>query len=194
MSLIYHFNHKAIISGNLVEVFKYENTQYFNYNRKSFNSNTHNQSVSTVINRDVPAESVDRAIKRVKRLIASNINAHKDNSGDQIKSKFITFTFKCNIKTEDTAKKYIKAFNEKLKRKFSGFKPAYINVFEKQKNGRIHIHSIYFNMPYISYEDLLNLWPNGGIHINAIGESIEDINRISKYLTKDFNKREHVKM
>src|SRR5690625_7282381 len=61
-------------------------------------------------------------------------------------------------------------------------------VVERQKLGAIHYHVIFYNLPYISFNQLLEVWQHKneqrGLRINAIKE----IDNVGSYVTKYISK------
>jgi hypothetical protein len=103
--------------------------------------------------------------------------------------KFLTLTFGDHITDIDVAMREftlsIKRLNYALcKSKKAAIK--YLGVIEFQKNGRVHFHVIFFNMPYVDrIIDVFNeVWGKGHMVIRAV-DHVKDVGLyISKYMTK----------
>lgn len=112
------------------------------------------------------------------------------------KTKFVTLTFKENVKdvlyTNYEFSKFIKRLNFNLY-KVKKQKLKYLAVWEKQKRGAIHYHVIFFDLPYIKNKDLQEIWGHGYIKINKIDvDSIDNRGRyISKYFSKDLDYKDY---
>lgn len=197
MTQIKHFNSKAILSGTILELYEYDETLYYNYTVKDFiiekskmqnnideklNKNINDKSI-TDTKRDYSNETKLQAIKRAKRLIASNCSTDSN-----ITPKFITLTFSDDITTFKDAQTKFRLFKERLDRQLRR-SLKYFGVREYQQNGRVHYHLIYFNMPYIDVGDLKKIWKYGNVNIKTFNNTQNDYKNISKYMMKDFDNR-----
>lgn len=166
---------KIIFSGHKVEHLFFDGYNYF----------------------DNPARGVLRSKTKLKRLVNANCYQWKKQNGDYFMPLFMTFTFSedCIPESPNQIKKanllyrdFIKRFNYHI---FDTKKAhlKYINVPEfGEKNGRLHFHSIFFNVPRISglYHIVENLWENGYIWISSV-KDFDDLGQyISKYITKSY--------
>lgn len=121
---------------------------------------------------------MNRAKKMVRWLVNANINCW----GDEL-PKFLTLTFKEDVRDIKKANYEFKKFRQRLEYSL-GVKLKYLGVIEFTKKGRIHYHVIFFNMPYIKHSELLRIWGNGGLRINAI-DNIDNVGAyVCKYMTK----------
>src|SRR5699024_1049807 len=118
------------------------------------------------------------------------INANIGAWGDYF-PKFMTLTFKQNMKDHTEANKEFMKFSQRLNykiyKKTSGLK--YTCVVERQKRGAIHYHVIFYNLPYISFNQLLEVWQHKneqrGLRINAITEIDNVGSYVVKYISKE---------
>lgn len=174
-------NKKVIISGNVIEIFSYENAYLKGYENTSSKKgracsiDTDEQTKS--VNRD---KTLNRARSRVRRLA---------NANPQL-TKFITLTFADNITDLKIANKkfcdFIKRLNYYSQNAYLTNKVEYIAVVEFQKRGAIHYHML-CNLPYIPAKQLEKIWKNGFVKINKI-DSVDNIGAyVTKYMTKDHN-------
>lgn len=143
-----------------------------------------------------------RAKQNLIRLIACNTGSSAE------KPTFWTFTFdpkKCeNIQDLKSANYYFKIFRQQLTRKL-GYKPKYIAVPEFQKNGNVHYHVIFFNLPFIAtdigaykktpsllkkkvYDFTMNdIWTYGFTHVILLNKVRNVSLYLIKYMSKSFN-------
>jgi len=130
----------------------------------------------------------------MKNLIACNAWRWLKKNGKPFPPIFLTLTFGENVKILKTANriysKFIQRYNYKL------FKTKdkilqYVTVPEFQKNGRVHYHGLFFNLPYNpkNYDIARDTWGNGFILMKAAsGKTIYGLsNYLSKYLVKNFD-------
>ncbi|MDN5303589.1 MAG: hypothetical protein PWP46_468 [Fusobacteriaceae bacterium] len=108
------------------------------------------------------------SLKRSKERIVNLINANINNN-----VKFLTLTFRDNITDVKQSNKeftnFIKRFNYYLKIKKSyNEKLKYISVLETQKRGAIHYHILLFDCPFVSFEELMNIWGLGSVYIECL--------------------------
>jgi len=111
-------------------------------------------------------------------------------------TKFMTLTFRDNIKdvsyTNKEFKKFIKRLNYYLY-KVKKHHLKYLAVWEKQKRGAIHYHIIFFSLPYIQSKKLGKIWSHGFVKINLVDVDSKD-NRgryVSKYFSKDIDEKDY---
>ena len=110
---------------------------------------------------------LQRSKKNLRRLINANVGQY----GKEFTAKFLTLTFKDNVKDLDKANYEFEKFIKRLNYHCFGTKKAnlkYTCVVEFQKRGAIHYHVIIYNMPYVKANDVANVWGNGFIKINKI--------------------------
>jgi hypothetical protein len=115
----------------------------------------------------------------VRRLIRLNFTS---------KAKFVTLTFKDEIKDVVKANKLFNLFIKRLAYNLKS-NPKYIAVIEfqdKKQRGVVHYHLL-IDMPYISKERLAKIWSYGFIFINKI-RHVDDLGAyVSKYMSKERN-------
>lgn len=177
-----HFNNKIVVSRNIIEMYQYENPYYFDIKK---DKNNRTKCIATeekkAMNR---TKAVNRAIKDVRRFIASNYTKNT--------TKFITLGFKENITMISEAKKKLAQFHRRLKRRLNAA-PKYVGVYEYQSNGKIHFHIIYFNLNNINYEELLKIWNNGSAYIQTVRYGVTSFNHLTNYMLKANENREDEK-
>lgn len=108
--------------------------------------------------------------------------------GKEFTSKFVTLTFRENVKDLKTANYEFKKFMQRLNYYMFGTKKANIKyscVPEFQKRGAVHYHLIFYNLPYLKANDLESIWGNGFIKVNKI-DNVDNVGAyICKYMTKE---------
>jgi hypothetical protein len=184
---IQSYNIKAIVSGNVYEFYRYEDTMFRGYERKksSIPIDTFYDSEGTEVYIDpdtgemVPkkiesrARSNIRARNKLRRLALANFSN---------KSKFITLTFKENMQDLTESNKLFKAFIRELRKRQKDLK--YIAVIEFQKRGAIHYHLL-CNLKYVPAKKIEEIWGQGFIKINRI-DHVDNIGAyVIKYMTKE---------
>ena len=172
---------KIVQSGDIIEIYEYEKGYLKGYKltdsekekngrlkgEKSNNYEEHRKQV------------LQRAKKNLRRLINANVGQY----GKEFAAKFLTLTFKENIKDLDKANYEFEKFIKRLNYHCFGTKKAnlkYTCVVEFQKRGAIHYHVIIYNMPYIKANNIGNVWGNGFIKINKI----DDIDNVGAYVSE----------
>jgi len=197
---------KIIISGNYLELFKFERGVKVGYticNRKQtrrkkkkiepkqleiFNSQTF---------RIIKPEENEYSDEELKPRMSSyyrtkaNIKRLAWSNADEF-LVFLTLTFKDNIQDFGRANYELKNFLKKLRRRYPDIK--YLGICEFQKRGAIHYH--FLVNKFHDANDLAKMWKNGFIKINKLRNKSNLGNYIVKYLCKEiyldnrfFNKR-----
>lgn len=176
-----HYNSKVTISGNLLEIVEYKETQFYGYSKKA------TAATSVLSNTEVNRKkTIKRAVKTVRNYIATN---YKKGS-----TKFITLVVADSNLDMKQAKKRLEKFNAKLKG-IIGDKPKYVGVVEQQKNGNIHFHIVYFNLKYLEHDQLLQIWKHGSAYIEPVTYGYKSFNCLSVYMLKQAeNKKENEKL
>jgi len=170
------YDKKIIVSGNIVEVYEYEKLISIG-ECKNKNGRNGNEEVCEREN-EYRGIVLNRARKDVRRLINANIGAWGE------KPKFVTLTFGKHVTEPKIANYEFKKFRQRLEYKLD-LKLKYVTVIEFMKNGRVHYHVVFFNLPYIENEKLAEIWGHGFIKINAI-EEVDNVGAyVTKYMTKD---------
>lgn len=172
---------KIVYSGDVIEVYEYDKGYLKGYEltdsekgkigrlkgEKSNNYDEHRKQV------------LQRAKKNLRRLINANVGQY----GKEFTAKFLTLTFKDNVKDLDKANYEFKKFIQRLNYYCFGTKKAnlkYTCVVEFQKRGAIHYHVIIYNIPFVKANDIANVWGNGFIKINKI----DDVDNVGAYVSE----------
>lgn len=119
------------------------------------------------------------------------VNANKVY--DRGRHSFLTLTYKEEQRDITTAQrdfaKFIQRLNYAPTIRKSTKRIRYVSVIEfqdKKRNGVIHFHVILFDVPYIHWHTLTQLWGHGSIDINARDKSGKPltVTRVAKYMAK----------
>ena len=164
-----------------------------------------NYKVSSSIDIETFNKITLRAQQNIFDIINANINEWRtynvetgEYDGEKAYTKFLTLTFKENITDMKKANREFTKFNMRLSYKLYKVRKnvlKYLCVPEFQKRGAIHYHVIYFNLPFVNWEALMEVWNvnnTGGVYIECIkdkdknGNSIESVAKyIAKYVSKN---------
>lgn len=100
------------------------------------------------------------------------------------RDKFITLTFKDEIRDVKEANRRFKQFVQRMRYKYSDFKYlAVIEFQDKNRGGVVHYHML-AKLPFIKAKEIQDIWRNGYIKINAI----EHVDNLGAYVVKYMNK------
>ena len=113
----------------------------------------------------------------LKRLINANVGRYPETD------KFITLTFK-DFKSREQVLEDFRNFNRRLSDKYHDYK--YIAVIERGTKGtkRLHLHCLFFGLPYVPQKEFQSIWNYGGIDMRAIEKYDDVANYIMKYVKK----------
>jgi len=167
---------KMFISGNMIEIYTYKEPYFYNTPVRKRNYNSTHQQIRR-------KDNTYTARTNIRRLITANINQPTG------KPVFVTLTFNRNITNLKEGNyeftKFIKRLNN-----YTNAKSKYLSVIEFQKKGRIHYHTIFFGLPYISYQTFeTKIWKNGDTNMQAIkSKSLKKIRNIGAYVSKYLSK------
>jgi hypothetical protein len=185
---------KVIVSGHIIEVYEYEKIEPPTEEKKKKDKPEKADRTEENLK-----QTSHRARESLRRLIISNFDD---------KDLFITFTFKENIKDNETANKEFKKFIQRIKHMCSKSKHdfKYVAVIEyqmKNNRGAVHYHMICnLSLDMIpgvlldgweKYHDKENkfrekYWKNGWVNIKEINGCDNVGAYLLKYLSKDFTK------
>jgi hypothetical protein len=133
-----------------------------------------------------------RSKRNLRWLINTNTKNTYGPNGEKCTFKFLTLTFKENIKDITQANYIFKKFIQRLS--YYTYKKEnilkYATVIEFQKRGAIHYHVIIFNMPYVSAIKISKIWNlknRGSIHIKKIDDIKNAGSYICKYMSKNMD-------
>lgn len=143
--------------------------EVFEYQRKDFEGN-----------RTDNIKNVKRSLSELRRIINYNVV-------DVSKARWLTLTYKENMK--DTKRLYddVRKFLMRLKYYYKDYKIEYINVVEPQGRGAWHCHlMLLFDKiaPFIKNDELSKLWGFGFVSVKALDGDIDNIGAyLSAYLS-----------
>jgi hypothetical protein len=169
---------KVIISGDVIEIYNYENGYLKGYENRKENTGRKKDYES-----ENYAEHRKQVLQRAKRDLRRLINANVGQYGKEFTAKFLTLTFNENIQDIEQANYEFQKFIKRLNYYCFGTKKAnlkYTCVIEFHKSGVIHYHVILYNMPYVKANDIANVWGNGFIKINKI----DDVDNVGAYVSE----------
>ena len=172
--------HKIIQSGDIIEIYEYSEGYL-----KGYENNNANSGRKIGYKSENYEEHRKQVLQRAKKNLRRLINANVGQYGKEFTAKFLTLTFKDNVKDLDKANYEFKKFIQRLNYYCFGVKKnnlKYTCVVEFQKRGAIHYHVIIYNMPYLKANDIANVWGNGFIKINKI-DNVDNVGAyVSEYL------------
>jgi hypothetical protein len=190
-------NLKAIVSGNVVEIFSYEKPLAYDFSIPSSKRVRDDDEDERPREKkeDVRKRSMYRARSLVTRLIYSNVWQWKQDGGEAFPPAFITFTFAENLTDIEKANEVFTLFIKRLN--FQLFKSKksilkYITVTEFQKRGAVHFHCLFFNLPIGLVESerttrrIAHVWGHGFIDTKDVTNIDKAIRYLTKYMLKGF--------
>ena len=188
------YNLEIKIAGKHVTLKKLSKKKYFNYQVKNPPAPaSKGQSQNT---RENFLKSIVRARKRVFDIIACNVNVIPDLHGEIQRPKFWTLTFADHVTDLEVANDEFTKFNKRLSWHLYGIRKnvlKYICIPEFMKNGRVHFHILYFNLPYVEQSKFQSIWGNGWTFVKGVSkkENIMDFaSYVAKYINKENSKGE----
>jgi hypothetical protein len=175
------YKKKFIVSGDILELYEYENDIYTDYDLSKFRDHP-GRCNSSITDEDTKkmnrAKTSNRSARNVRRLVNSNIEKN---------SKFVTLTFEEDIRELKDANYIFKKFKQRLEYQLK-INLKYLCVPEFTKKGRVHFHVIFFNLPFIKNTTLGMIWGHGFIKINKIDNCDNVGSYVAKYMTKENEK------
>lgn len=183
----FSYNYKIVESGRIIEIYKYDDEKYkiikadkedldkktkTNIKKEKKKSETDQEYIRS-------EETINETRRRLKRLINANIGQYNT------KDKFITLTFK-DFLTRDEVVHAFKLFNKRLRYKYPKCNYQYIAVIEKgtQNTERLHLHCLFFGLPYIKVDVFQEIWEYGIVNMKAL----KDYKDVSSYMLKYVSK------
>lgn len=165
---------KAVIAGNVIELYEYEHLNIHG------GGEIHGDGKDR---EDNYARTQRRRKQDLRRLITMNFDAKG--------SKFVTLTFDnergFDIKDVKACNVHFKKFIMRLRYKFGDFKyVAVIEFQDKNDRGAVHYHMI-CNLPYIRKSELAEIWGAGFIKVNRI-DNVDNVGvYVTAYMTEDMD-------
>lgn len=186
MGKIAKVKNKIIITGDIIEVFEYSEgySKGYSLNSADRSKKGRKKDYTSQEYRDNREKVLNRARSDLRRIINSNANQY----GKEYTTKFLTLTFRENIKDLKMANYEWKKFIQRLNYEVYNTKKSVIKysvVPEFQKRGAVHYHVVFYNLPYLKADLVSEIWGNGFIKINKI-DNVDNLGAyVCKYMTKD---------
>ena len=171
---------KCVKSGKILEKYVYESPQFKKIGNDKGNLKIgKKQNKKKCTNEKYKREdrSVYKTKQMLKRLINTNIGRYSETD------KFITLTFK-DFKSREQVLTDFRNFNRRLSDRYKDYK--YIAVIERgtKSTKRLHLHCLFFGLPYVPREEFQAIWSYGGVDMRAIEKYDDVANYIMKYVKK----------
>lgn len=178
---------KAVVAGNVVEIFEYEIGYVKGYEDKEGKKGRKVSNEGKSVDYDENRKKVlQRARTELRRIVNSNVGQY----GNEFTVKFVTLTFAENITELSQANYEFKKFIKRLNYAMFGSKIAnlrYSVVPEFQKRGAVHYHVIFYNLPYLKANYLAEIWGHGFIKVNKIDNVTNVGSYVCKYMQEDIS-------
>tara|TARA_B100002051_G_scaffold276628_1_gene326242 strand:+ start:14119 stop:14970 length:852 start_codon:yes stop_codon:yes gene_type:complete len=203
-------NTKIVAAGQIVRVTRYlDEPVAYNFKRKK---EIPIEGMSTRAERRRVAKEVywtperlekERELNRKKAMISAasrlrdwvNANAwqYRDVNGRLYLPVFVTLTFREDVRDIETANEIFTLFIKRLnffvlKDKRAELK--YVNVIEfqdKTRDGVIHYHTLFFNLPFVYKKKLEKIWDQGFVKIKKVDKVKNLAGYMTKYMVKGFD-------
>lgn len=167
---IYHT--RVVTSGPIVEIYQYEVPIVTGQQRNGFGRGIGDADETKKAKNRV--DTLRKARQSIRRLVNANIGPE---------SKFVTLTFKDNVRDFKVANYEFKKFVGRLKY-FVGKRLKYLVVPEFHRSGVIHYHVVFFSLPYVRQKILQEIWGQGIVDIRKI----RHVDNLGAYVCKYLNK------
>lgn len=202
--------YKVYRSGNVIEVYQYDEPRFLGFARKQSIGNRMDQLITVVdektgelVTREMTEKELADYIeeKQMFNRAKSNIRARNEIRRKALanfdsKSSFLTLTFQENLQDLDIANRvfrsFVKYMRRDLKEKKWSFK--YLAVIEFQERGAIHYHLLCDLPKYYSYSRIRNRWRQSiGLNgVNGTGSikhvRIDRVDNVGAYIVKYMTK------
>lgn len=175
------YKYRIVKAGKVVMVYEYEKLQGIPRQQKSSSSGEERTDLERIISR---MDNLNRSKAACRNIINANLDRYSNPD------KFVTLTFKDDIRDLETANREFKIFIQRLNRylkKHGHGQAKYVCVPEPQdktRGGVIHFHVIFFGLPYIPNVELRKLWGQGFVRINAISKYSDIAGYLVNYMRK----------
>lgn len=175
------YNKKVVQTSSYIEVWEYEEPIQMGYKKKPPSPKKKNNDSDELEKLKRLTKTRQNAKHELIRLIDTNYNEET--------TKFVTIRTKENIQDRQEFNLIFDKFMKRLNYNVFHTKKKilkYVAVLEKQKRGAYHAHILLFNLPFIEYEKLKEIWKLGSVWINQVDVDSKD-NR-GRYITKYMEK------
>jgi len=191
-------NTKVILTGSIIQVYQYADKSlaygsYVSGRNKAGRKIDVIDEASKLRKAESRKKSKQRSGVRFRELIISNAWHWVDPFGNPYAPIFITFTFENDIRDVGIANAYFSCFINRLNRKvFGGSRRCnlkYVSVIEFQdlnRDGVVHYHTIFFNLPINDTDILFKLWGHGFITKMELKE-LDEIESVGMYASKELS-------
>lgn len=182
---LYCYDSKVIYSGDIVEIYMYNNGVFKGLNTNNKNGRNGNGNITD----EERAKNREMTLSRARKEFMRTVNANVGRYGD-IRPKFVSFTFDDNVEDLKEANVIWGKFIKRLNYYVYGKKCSqlqYGGVPQFQERGAVHYHVIFFNLPYVNNKELARIWGQGFIKINAI-DNVNNVGAyVCRYMNRDFD-------
>ena len=183
---------KLVIAGNIVSLYEFEKAVAYGNKRIIEKESEEIEEKKKENTLDSRRRSMYRARKKIINLVNANCEMWKDKNGKPYLQLMYTFTFRDDIRDVKTANFEFTKFIQRLNYKITSQKKSYlkyVNVieFQDETRGVIHYHTIFFNLPYVDFWELSDLWGQGYAEYEDIDDSMGVAKYVSKYISKSFD-------
>ena len=185
-------NTKLVITGSIVEAYFFTNKPLV----YGFSVPNHNKTRGKIIITNEESKlrklesrkrSMRRAGSNIRKLVNANAWQWKSPVGVPYMPIFATFTFRDDIRDIKKANISFSHFIRRLNYIVSnGSKKCtlkYISVIEFQdlnRDGVVHYHTVFFNLPIDKTDFLPKIWAQGYVYL----KKIDEINNVGAYISK----------
>lgn len=215
--MVYHrYNAKMKVAGDSVKVSFYQNGILSGWTKEKKAAEEEKREYEYDPERRW-AQTGNNARRRIYDFVACNLNMHLDHKGKKQSFKFVTLTFREDVKQRDQASRMFNDFIGRLNYFFhKGMSEdflKYVVVPELQmenNRGVWHFHVLFFNMPFLPVsgemvdklisdgrlkrdydkrDTLFYIWRNGSVDVCKVrfADSYDVAGYVSKYVGKGFD-------
>ncbi|HEY0221025.1 MAG TPA: hypothetical protein VGC58_02265 [Candidatus Paceibacterota bacterium] len=197
---------KVVVAGSHVRVFLYDGLKHaYNYNLpkrcrlEPFIPEDESESEKAFRVESEKLEKIERRKKsmlnaksRLTDTINSNLWRYLKEDGRPYIPIFLTFTFKEDVTNVSDANYILNKFLKRLNYEIIGQKGGFLKYSgviehqDKNRNGVIHYHIVFFNLKFIWADKLAEIWGEGYIKIKKIGKVKDIAKYLTKYMSKNF--------
>lgn len=162
---------KIVVAGNLLEFYEFEQPI------KKSPHKLHSPPRKDLTDSE-KMENRHRSLMRIKTNIKRYFHCNDDLN------RFVTLTFKDEIRDVSLANTCFKQFIQRLRHRYPKIKYlAVVEFQDKNRGGVVHYHLV-INV-YIDNKELREIWRNGFVRINHINDRHHLICYVSKYFSKN---------
>lgn len=174
-------NRKAIVSGDMVEIYEYESPIAIRLDKKPAIIGSGGSTATAKEKAEIIKKRALDSYNDFMRLVIANFTKNR--------TKFLTLTFadtdKFDVRSVYDCNKKLKEFIQRLRWKY-GTDWKYVAAIEfqdKKGRGAVHYH-IMLDLPYIEKEILNEIWGYGTLTIKAVQDAKHGAIYVGKYMRK----------